>query len=178
MVRRTASPQEIQRMGAVIRRDEDTAPEELVEKLLACGYVREDPVRGVGEFSIRGGILDVWPPGTEVPARIEFFGDTIDSIRSFDQETQLSTAQLAELEIAPMREFAITARDFREWAGKARERWRDERFARSLDDRTVYADEGESFPGWEWLLPLVRDEGPSALDYFKDAGLGIDEPAP
>jgi transcription-repair coupling factor (superfamily II helicase) len=177
MSRRTASPQEILHMGAVIRRDEDTAPEELVEKLLAGGYVREDPVRGVGEFSIRGGILDVWPPGAEVPARIEFFGDTVDSIRSFDQETQLSTAQLAELEIPPMREFAITARDFREWAGKARERWHDERFARSLNDRTVYADEGESFPGWEWLLPLVRENGASALDYFNDAVLVIDEPA-
>ena len=177
MARRTASPQEILRLGATLRRDEDTAPEELVEKLLACGYVREDPVRGVGEFSIRGGILDVWPPGTEVPARIEFFGDTVDSIRSFDQETQLSTAQLAELEIAPMREFAVTSHDFREWAGSARERWRDERFARSLHDRTVYADEGEDFPGWEWLLPLVRENGASALDYFKDAVLVIDEPA-
>src|SRR5712691_11723659 len=177
MGRRTASPQEILRMGAVIRRDEDIAPEELVEKLRACGYVREDPVRGVGEFSIRGGILDVWPPGTDVPARIEFFGDTVDSIRSFDQETQLSTAQLAKLEIAPMREFAVTPSDFREWAGKARERWRDERFARSLNDRTVYADEGESFPGWEWLLPLVRENGASALDYFGDAVLVIDEPA-
>jgi transcription-repair coupling factor (superfamily II helicase) len=177
MARRTASPQEILGMGAVVRRDEDTAPEELVEKLLACGYVREDPVRGVGEFSIRGGILDVWPPGTEVPARIEFFGDTVDSIRSFDPETQLSTAQLAELEIALMREFAVTARDFREWAGQARERWRDHRFARSLHDRTVFADEGEDFPGWEWLLPLMRENGASALDYFKDAVLVIDEPA-
>ncbi len=177
MARRTASPQEILRMGAVIRRDEDTAPEELVEKLLACGYVREDPVRGVGEFSIRGGILDVWPPGTDTPARIEFFGDTVDSMRSFDQETQLSTAQLAELEIAPMREFAVTTHDFREWAGSARERWHDERFARSLHDRTVYADEGEDFPGWEWLLPLVRENGSSALDYFKDPVLVIDEPA-
>src|SRR5712692_5135180 len=177
MARRTALPQEILRMGAVVRRDEDAAPEELVEKLLACGYVREDPVRGVGEFSIRGGILDVWPPGTDVPARIEFFGDAIDSIRSFDPETQLSTAQLAELEIAPMREFAVTARDFREWAGSARERWRDERFARSLHDRTVYADEGEDFAGWEWLLPIVRENGTSALDYFKDAVLVIDEPA-
>src|SRR6266851_3789276 len=177
VARRTASPEEILRMGAVIRRDEDTAPEELVEKLLAGGYVREDPVRGVGEFSIRGGILDVWPPGTVTPARIEFFGDTVDSIRSFDQETQLSTAQLAELEIAPMREFAVTKHDFREWSTKARERWRDERFARSLHDRTVYADEGEDFPGWEWLIPLVHENGTSALDYFKDSVLVIDEPA-
>jgi transcription-repair coupling factor (superfamily II helicase) len=177
MARRTASPQEILQMGAVVRRDEDTAPEELVEKLIACGYVREDPVRGIGEFSIRGGIIDVWPPGTYAPARIEFFGDIVDSIRSFDAETQLSTAQLAELEIAPMREFAVMPSDFREWAGKARERWRDERFARSLHDRTVYADEGEDFAGWEWLLPIVRENGASALDYFKDAVLVIDEPA-
>ena len=177
MARRTPGPQEILRLGAVIGRDEDHSPEELVEKLLACGYVREDPVRGVGEFSIRGGILDVWPPGTDTPARIEFFGDTVDSIRSFDQETQLSTAQLAELEIAPMREFAVTARDFREWSTKARERWHDERFARSLHDRTVCADEGESFPGWEWLLPLVRENSASALDYFKATVLVIDEPA-
>src|SRR5712692_3360348 len=177
MARRTVSPQEILRMGATPRRDEDTAPEELVEKLLASGYVREDPVRGVGEFSIRGGILDVWPPGTDAPARLEFFGDTVDSIRSFDQETQLSTAQLAELEIAPMREFAVMPSDFREWAGRARQRWRDERFARSLHDRTVYADEGEDFAGWEWLLPLVRENSASALDYFKDAVLVIDEPA-
>src|SRR5713226_9489989 len=47
MARRTASPQEILRMGAIVRRDEDNAPEEVVEKLFACGYVREDPVRGV-----------------------------------------------------------------------------------------------------------------------------------
>ena len=177
MARRTPGPQAILRMGALVRRDEDHAPEELVEKLLACGYVREDPVRCVGEFSIRGGILDVWPPGMDTPARIEFFGDTVDSIRSFDPETQLSTTQLAEIEIAPMREFAVNAGDFRDWSAKARERWRDERFARSLHDRTVYTDEGEDFPGWEWLLPIVRENSASALDYFKDAVLVIDEPA-
>src|SRR5207249_7449753 len=71
----------------------------------------------------------------------------------------------------------VTPSDFREWAGRARERWHDERFARSLNDRTVYADEGESFPGWEWLLPLVRENGASALDYFGDTVLVIDEPA-
>src|SRR6266852_1832126 len=76
-----------------------------------------------------------------------------------------------------MREFAVTKHDFREWTTKARGRWRDERFARSLHDRTVYADEGEDFPGWEWLLPLVQENSTSALDYFKDSMLVIDEPA-
>ncbi|HXT62942.1 MAG TPA: transcription-repair coupling factor [Pyrinomonadaceae bacterium] len=176
IARRTVLPAEIVKAGAVLRRDEDHSPEELVDKLMAGGYVREDPVAAVGEFSMRGGILDVWPPGREAPARIEFFGDTVDSIREFDPESQLSTTQLHEIEIGPMRELIVRAADFREWASHARLRWRDARFARSLRDRTVYADEGESFPGWEWLISAGREAYGSALDYLKDAVLVIDEP--
>jgi transcription-repair coupling factor (superfamily II helicase) len=176
LARRTIAPAEIASAGAMLRRDEDIAPEELVEKLFAGGYVREDPVGAVGEFSMRGGILDVWPPGHNAPARIEFFGDTVDSIREFDPETQLSTTQLSQIEIAPMRELIVTARDFREWASHARLRWREERFARSLRDRTVFADEGEGFPGWEWLISLIREQHSTVFDYLNDAVLVIDEP--
>ncbi len=176
LARRTVSPQEVAGLGAVLRRDEDYAPEELLEKLLASGYRREDPVGTVGEFSMRGGIMDVWPPGRGAPVRIEFFGDTVDSIREFDAETQLSTAQLKEVEIAPMRELAMRGEDFRLWAEFARERWQDERYARSLLDRTVYADEGEAFNGWEWLMPLGEIRTTSAFDYLKDAVLVVDEP--
>jgi transcription-repair coupling factor (superfamily II helicase) len=176
MARRTVTPAEILKAGAWLRRDEDHSPEELVEKLLASGYRREDPIAAVGEFSIRGGILDVWPPGHEAPVRIEFFGDTVDSIREFDSETQLSTNQLVEVEIAPMRELIVTARDFRHWAAYARERWRDSRYARSLRDRTVFADEGETFAGWEWLISFIHGERASIFDYLTDAVLVIDEP--
>ncbi len=176
LARRTVAPAEVLKAGAILRRDEDTAPEELVETLFAGGYVREDPVSAIGEFSIRGGILDVWPPGRSAPARIEFFGDTVDSIRDFDPETQLSTTQLIEVEIAPMRELAAKAGDFREWAARARERWRDERFSRSLRDRTVFADEGEDFPGWQWLMSITKERSASIFDYLKDAVLVIDEP--
>jgi len=176
LARRTVAPAEVLQAGAMLRRDEDTAPEELVEKLFAGGYVREDPVNAIGDFSIRGGILDVWPPGRNAPARIEFFGDTVDSIREFDPETQLSTTQLIEVEIAPMRELTARASDFREWAARARRRWRDERFTRSLRDRTVFADEGEDFPGWQWLMTITKERSASIFDYLKDAVLVIDEP--
>ena len=176
LARRTIAPAQILQAGAVLRRDEDHTPEELVVKLLASGYVREDPVGTIGEFSMRGGILDVWPPGRNAPVRLEFFGDTVDSIREFDPETQLSTTQLPQAEIAPMRELLVTARDFREWSARARERWSDERFARSLRDRTVFADEGEDFPGWEWLISIIREDSASIFDYLKDAVLVIDEP--
>ena len=176
MARRTVPPAEVLKAGAVLRRDEDHSPEELVDKLIAGGYVREDPIGAIGEFSIRGGILDVWPPGRSAPARIEFFGDTVDSIREFDPETQLSTVQLAEIEIPPMRELAVRPSDFREWAARARVRWRDSRFARSLRDRTVFADEGEDFPGWEWLISLVHEGSASVFEYLQDAVLIVDEP--
>src|SRR5438132_374246 len=84
LARRTISRGEILEAGIVLRRDEDYSPEELVEKLIASGYARQDPVGGIGEFSIRGGILDAWSPGREAPLRMEFFGDTVDSIREFD----------------------------------------------------------------------------------------------
>jgi transcription-repair coupling factor (superfamily II helicase) len=177
MARRTVPPAKILKAGAVLRRDEDHSPEELVEKLVASGYVREDPISAIGEFSIRGGILDLWPPGRSAPARIEFFGDTVDSIREFDPETQLSTVQLGEIEVPPMRELAVTAHDFREWAAQARIRWRDQRFARSLRDRTVFAEEGEDFPGWEWLISLIHKSSASIFEYLRDAVLIVDEPA-
>ena len=177
LARKTVGPAAIEAAGTVLKRDGDFAPEELVEKLMATGYMREDPVSGIGEFSMRGGIVDVWPPGKNSPVRIEFFGDTVDSIREFDPETQLSTGQLREIEIPPMHEIAVSAQDFRLWAEFARERWNDERYARTLKDRTAFADEGEAFAGWEWLMPLVKDMSASIFDHLGDFVLVVDEPS-
>jgi transcription-repair coupling factor (superfamily II helicase) len=177
LARKTVAPAALKQAGAVLKRDEEHAPEALVEKLIASGYMREDPVGAIGEFSIRGGILDVWSPGKSAPVRIEFFGDTVESIREFDPETQLSTTQLSGTEIAPMRELSVASGDFRLWAEFARERWSDERYARALRDRTVFADEGEPFNGWEWLLPLLVDRNASVFDYLRDTVFVIDEPS-
>ena len=81
LARRIISPAEILKAGAVLRRDEDISPEELVDKLIAGGYVREDPVGAIGEFSMRGGILDLWPPGHSTPARIDSTVSPKNSIR-------------------------------------------------------------------------------------------------
>ncbi|MBC8032083.1 MAG: transcription-repair coupling factor [Pyrinomonadaceae bacterium] len=177
LARRTVSPEEMLQAGSVLARNQNQSPEELVERLLAAGYIREDPVGAVGEFSMRGGIVDVWSPGQESPARIEFFGDEVDSIRTFDPETQLSTSQLKSIEIVPMRELTVHGDDFRLWAMAARERWSDERYARALRDRTEFAEEGEAFAGWEWLMPIVRERSATIFDYLKDAVLVVDEPS-
>src|ERR1044071_4817743 len=176
LARKTVSPATIAKSGAVLRRDEDHSPEALVEKLMATGYMREDPVGAVGEFSMRGGIVDVWPPGRDAPVRLEFFGDTVDSVREFDPENQLSTSQLKSVEVPPMHEYAVTAVDFQLWSEAARERWGDDRYDRSLRDRTAFADEGEAFTGWEWLIPIIKDCTSTVFDHLGDAVLVIDEP--
>jgi transcription-repair coupling factor (superfamily II helicase) len=176
LITRTVLPPEIRNLGAVLKRDEDFSPDDLIEKLVGSGYVRAEPIANVGEFSVRGGILDVWSPSAQMPVRIEFFGDTVDSIREFDPETQLSIGQLKEIPLAPMREFAATEKDFRDWVFFARERFSEERFARAVQDRADFADEGESFSGWEFLMPLTNPRKSDVFDYLKDAVFVIDEP--
>jgi transcription-repair coupling factor (superfamily II helicase) len=177
LARKTVSPAAIAKAGTVLRRDEDHSPEVLVDRLIATGYVREDPVGAVGEFSIRGGILDIWPPGREAPVRLEFFGDTVDSLREFDPENQLSTRQLQVVHVPPMHELAVTPVDFQLWSEAARERWSDQRFARSLRDRTAFADEGEAFAGWEWLMPIVMNTTSNIFEHLGDVVFVVDEPA-
>lgn len=177
LVTRTVDPTEITALGGHLKVDEDFSPDVLVERLAASGYVREDPIGGVGQFSVRGGILDVWSPDSEFPVRVEFFGDTVDSIRVFDPDSQLSTERLKETSIAPMREFAATEMDFRDWAFFARETFSSEAVSRSLRDRTDFAEEGESFTGWEFLMPLTKPLKSTVFDYIDNAVFVIDEPS-
>ena len=176
LITKILSPTETKKLGANVQRDKDFSPESLIEKLASCGYVREEPLKNVGEFSVRGGIIDVWSPDAENPVRIEFFGDTVDSIREFNAETQLSIQQLKETSLAPMREFSANSIDFKDWSFFATERFSDERFARNLKDRTQFSVEGESFAGWEFLISLVKPRTSSIFDYLKNCVLVIDEP--
>ena len=160
----------------MLRRDLDIAPEDPVEKRcprVTCGKIR---FQLSASFRFASGIVDIWSPGIAAPVRVEFFGDTVDSMREFYPETQLSTGQLREVDIPPMHELSVTARDFRMWADAAAERWSDERYARSLRDRTAFAEEGEAFAGWEWLIPIIKDCNSNIFEHFKDAVLIVDEP--
>jgi transcription-repair coupling factor (superfamily II helicase) len=81
---------------------EEMTPEILLEGLEEGGYVREDPVTAPGQMARRGGILDVFPSDAEGPVRIEFFGDTVDSLRRFDPDTQRTVAPLERLVTLPL----------------------------------------------------------------------------
>ncbi|MEE1314824.1 MAG: transcription-repair coupling factor [Faecalimonas sp.] len=79
--------------------------EQLKKDMVALGYAREEQIEGPGQFAVRGGILDLYPLTEEVPIRIELWGDEIDSIRTFDVESQRSIENLEELTIYPASDF-------------------------------------------------------------------------
>ena len=78
------------------------------EELRDMGYERTGQVDGMGQFSVRGGILDVFPLTEELPVRIELWGDEVDSIRSFDPESQRSVAQMEAVLLYPAAELAVS----------------------------------------------------------------------
>ena len=174
---RTPEGSEIRDLGIFLKAGDWFEPTEVRKKLIASGYLLEDPVVGQGQYSFRGGIVDVWPAGADEPVRVEFFGDEIESIRTFDPETQRSIDHVSEIVVPPMRAFAVSSDTFREWAVEAKERWRDAKYQRNLADRTSFAKEGEDFNGWEYQLPLVQPLPSSAFDHLEDFIFVFDEPA-
>ncbi|HSO74709.1 MAG TPA: hypothetical protein VLU47_07715, partial [Blastocatellia bacterium] len=162
LAERTVAPGALHSSGITLRTGEDMPPELIVDLLIAGGYVRQEPVGAVGEFSLRGGILDVFSPAHDAPHRVEFFGDTVESIREFDPETQRSVNRVSETIIVAMRELSVRREEFMQWANAAEQRWTEERFRRDLRARLAHAERGEPFPGWEYLIPLTRPLNSSA----------------
>lgn len=176
LAERTISPDLLKASSIALRVGEDMPPELIVDLLIAAGYVRQEPVGAVGEFSLRGGILDVFSPAHDTPHRIEFFGDAVESIREFDPDTQRSVGRATESTLVPMRGLSVRREEFMSWAEAAERHWDDDRFRRDLRARLAHAERGEPFPAWEYLIPLTRPLTSSAFDYFKDVVLVIDEP--
>lgn len=99
---RSLAVDRLQEMQLELRAGADFRPAEVIERLEAMGFERVPTVEEIGQFASRGGILDVFGFGTPEPARVEFWGDTIESIRRFDVLTQLSVGPLDNLRILPV----------------------------------------------------------------------------
>jgi transcription-repair coupling factor (superfamily II helicase) len=109
LVPRLPAPESIVATSFDLRPGVEIDPQALAEILVEGGYERQDPVDQHGEFSVRGGILDVYPSGETSPVRIEFIGDTVESIRRFDPGTQRSIDTLDQFQIVPVREPGTSA---------------------------------------------------------------------
>ncbi len=106
---RLAPPSAVQALSVMIRSGQDIPPELLVSVLADGGFERQDPVDEHGEFCLRGGILDIFPAGEALPLRLEFVGDTVESLRRFDPDSQRSIESVDQFLLVPVRDFALTA---------------------------------------------------------------------
>ena len=132
-------------------------------RLTSAGYASVPQVAEPGDFAIRGSLFDVFPMGSESPLRIDLFDDVIDSIRSFDPESQRSIEKLQRLDLLPAREFSLSPEAIKDF----RRRFRT-RFQGDLTRMPLYRDVGEGLApaGIEYYLPLFFEQTATLLDYL------------
>jgi len=135
------------------------------------GYVRTSTVREPGEYAVRGGILDLFPAGLDQPVRFDFFGDSLESIRSFDAETQRTLLNMRSLDLVPISEFQLVTDTIRRF----RMGYVAEFGAVGRDDPLYEAvSEGRRHPGMEHWLPLFQERMDTLFDYLGDAPIAIE----
>jgi transcription-repair coupling factor (superfamily II helicase) len=141
----------------------------LKAQLVLAGYQHVSQVVSPGEYAVRGGLIDLFPMGSPVPFRVDLFGDEVDSIRTFDPDTQRSLYPVPEVRLLPGREFPLD-----EAARTAfRARWR-ERIDGDPTRSRLYKDmaQGIAGGGIEYYLPLFFDETATLFDYLGQTGAG------
>ena len=170
-------------LAVQLRRSEEVDVEVLTAHLASVGYTQMDLVEMPGQFTRRGGILDVYSPEQDRPVRIEFFGDEIETIRKFDPETQRSQAGLDETQLLPLTETPVTERLLAAvHARLSRQRVDIEEGAEPSGENAEMAIEmaaagGVSvFPGWEFFSAVAGAEK-SLLSLTPKCTLFVDEPA-
>jgi transcription-repair coupling factor (superfamily II helicase) len=144
--------------------------QELVERLEVSSYGRAGTVTDPGQYAVRGGILDLYPPGAQ-PVRLDFFGDTLESIRAFDPETQRTAARLDSVELLPMSELVLTPDVRRAF----RQRY-VELFGPVTGDDPLYESisAGRQHQGMEHWLPLFHDRLDTLFDYLPGVLVSLD----
>jgi transcription-repair coupling factor (superfamily II helicase) len=164
-------------LAQILRRGEEVDVDTLLAHLTSIGYTRMDIVEMPGQFTRRGGILDVYSPEADRPVRFEFFGDEIESIRKFDPETQRSAAPLDEARLLPLTETPVTER----LLAAVHARLSGARVAAATDDpemveEAIAAGGVSVFPGWEFFAGVSGATG-TLLDLFAKSTLFVEEPA-
>ena len=167
----TIPPEELRRRCLHIAGGEETSIEELTTFLVSSGYERCDAVEGEGQFSVRGGILDMFMPDAKAPIRIEFWGDEIDTINFFDVETQRRGDDYVEdIDLSPSTEVLISNKA--ELAEKIRKKARSLRSKNAaaarakLEAEAQRLDEGDNLGSADKFISLIYDRQTSLFDYF------------
>ena len=159
---------------------------EVSKKLIQSGYERVEMVEGKGQFALRGGILDVFPTCSAYPYRIELFGDEIDSIRTFNTESQRSIDKVKKIEMFPAKEIIITdetislgkeklKKEFDNISKSDTDSARVEKLRNILNKNLESLEETSTFETIDSYLPYFCKETESLFDYLKDCLFIIDD---
>ena len=166
----------------VVRMGESHDLNQLTDTLTAAGYTRCEQVEGVGQFALRGGILDFFSPAHLKPVRVEFFGDEIDAMGLFDPDTQRRIENISEAEILPAAEvlpqFAPGG-----WAGlleqldgltsRVKRRKGSDKLLSTLEEDREKLAQGLSFPAMDRYLELIYPRMATAADYFPEDAIVV-----
>ncbi len=143
----------------------------IIEWLELNGFTRASTVREPGDYAVRGGILDLFAPGMDLPVRLDFFGDALETIRSFDPESQRSEGELRGLDLVPVAEFQLVTETIKRFrTGYVAQ------FGATAPDDLLYeaVSEGRRYPGMEHWLPLFHAKMETLFDYLPGTPLALE----
>ena len=162
----------LKRSSFMLRKGEQVDVEALRGYLARMGFAQSPNVFEPGDFALRGGLIDIFPPGQEHPVRLDFFGDILDGIRRFDVETQRSAGMVDQIELSPVSEVVLDEQSITRF----RQNYRIEFGAAGSDDPLYEAiSAGRKQAGMEHWLPFFHDELEPLTAYLPGASVILDD---
>ncbi len=166
-----AIPASVLKSKSYVIRKNDSFPENIGEWLTDLGYTASPYVEDYGQFSVRGGIVDVYSPAHEYPVRIELFGDIVDSLRFFSPNDQKSLEEITTLELTPAREHLFNDNYIETLIDRFRKSLENREESTKLDKQELEEairslSRSQIFPGIEFLLPYFYEKLDQPLDHF------------
>jgi transcription-repair coupling factor (superfamily II helicase) len=172
-LQRTLTPFRVRQLVARLASGERIDRDRLASLLAANGYSRTETVRDPGEFAVRGGLVDLFPAGEETALRLDFFGDEIESVRSFDPASQRSIARIEGFTLLPASETLLDADSIKRF----RSRYRELFGATATGDPLYQAiSEGRRLAGLDHWLPLFEERLATLFDHLGGDDLVIRDP--
>ena len=169
-MQRTLTPFRIRQLVARLAPGERIGRDRLAEMLQANGYMRTETVADAGEFAVRGGLGDLFPSGEEQALRLDFFGDEIESVRTFDPADQRTTGRIDGFTLLPASEMLLDEESIRRFRSRYRERFG----ATATGDPLYQAiSDGRRLAGMEHWLPLLEEKLSTLFDHLGDGAVVV-----
>ncbi|MDF0489479.1 transcription-repair coupling factor [Sphingomonas sp. H39-1-10] len=163
LAQRTLTPFRVRQLAAKLAPGERIGRDRLAALLQANGYVRVETVADSGEFAVRGGLVDLFPSGAEAALRLDFFGDEIESVRTFDPADQRTTGRIDGFTLLPASETLLDEESIKRFRSRYRERFG----ATATGDPLYQAiSDGRRLAGMEHWLPLFEDKLVTLFDHL------------